>query len=176
MVNITEIITIILLVLILFIYIQYILKQYKINKKTTNKNILIRDYNFLNLNTFIYFLIPFYLIIIPILIFFWKSDSIDKALVLIIFDILLIIQVIYCLIILSKKIELKEKTFIYSKLLFKKEYEYQGLELYYHIEKRIIYKGKRKIMKLSIYIINHQSLIDKIIEINGYECILRNPK
>ena len=34
MVNITEIITIILLILILFIYIQYILKQYKTNKKT----------------------------------------------------------------------------------------------------------------------------------------------
>lgn len=66
---------------------------------------------------------------------------------------------------------MEESLFIYSTLFFTKKFEYKNLQIYYDIENTYIYKNKQKVIKLTLHIKNYQLLIDKIIEINGYECI-----
>lgn len=84
----------------------------------------------------------------------------------------LVMEIIFVLFILKKKIVMEESLFIYSTLFFTKKIEYKGLQIYFDDRgNTYIYKNKRKLLKLIIYIKNFQLLEDKIIKINGYECI-----
>ena len=66
---------------------------------------------------------------------------------------------------------MEDSLFIYTTLFYTKKIEYNDLQIYYNRGNTYIYKNKQKIIKLNSYIKNYQLLIEKIIEINGYECI-----
>ena len=66
---------------------------------------------------------------------------------------------------------MEESLFIYSTLFYTKKIEYKTLQIYYNRGNAYIYKNRKKIIKLNLYIKHYQLLVDKIIEINGYECI-----
>ncbi len=166
-----EKIIILLLFIILFVYI-YIIKKYKNNITNDKKNILLFKYDYFSVKVFIYFLIPFYILKILAITIFWKTDSIDKISVIMILFLFLVMEIIFVLFILKKKIVMEESLFIYSTLFFTKKIEYKGLQIYFDDRgNTYIYKNKRKLLKLIIYIKNFQLLEDKIIKINGYECI-----
>lgn len=166
-----ERIIIILLFIISFVYIKYVIKKYKNNSNNDKSNILLLDYSFFSLNVFIYFLIPFYILMILVINFFWKTDNIDKILTITLLFLFLVMQIIYVLFILKKKIVMEESLFIYSTLFYTKKIEYKTLQIYYNRGNAYIYKNRKKIIKLNFYIKHYQLLVDKIIEINGYECI-----
>lgn len=167
-----EKIIILLLFIILFVYIKYIVKKYKNNITNDKKNILLFKYDYFSVKVFIYFLIPFYILGILAITIFWKTDSIDKISAIMILFLFLVMEIIFVLFILKKKIVMEESLFIYSTLFFTKKIEYKGLQIYFDDRgNTYIYKNKRKLLKLTIYIKNFQLLEDKIIKINGYECI-----
>lgn len=166
-----EKIMILLLFIISFVYIKYVIKKYKNNSKNNKSNILLLEYSFYHLKVFIYFLIPFYILLILAITIFWKTDNIDKILTITILFLFLLMSIIFVLFILKKKIVMQESLFIYSTLFYTKKFEYKGLQIYYNRGNTYIYKNKQKLIKLNSYIKNYQLLIDKIIEINGYECI-----
>ncbi len=166
-----EKIIILLLFIILMVYMKYIIKKYKDNSNNDKSNILILEYSFFQLKVFIYFLVPFYILIILAITIFWKTDNIDKILTITIMFLFLVISIIFVLFILKKRIVMEESLFIYSTLFCTKKIEYKDLQIYYNRGNTYIYKNKQKIIKLNSYIKNYQLLIDKIIEINGYECI-----
>ena len=166
-----EKIIILLLFTISFVYIKYIIKKYKNNSSNDKLNILLLDYSFYQLKVFIYFLIPFYILLILAITISWKTDSIDKILTITILFLFLVMEIIFVLFILKKKIVMEESLFIYSTLFYTKKIDYKNLQIYYNRGNTYIYKNKQKIIKLNSYIKNYQLLIDKIIEINGYECI-----
>ena len=166
-----EKIIILLLFIILFIYIKYVIKKYKYSSKNNESNILLLEYSFYQLKVFIYFLIPFYILLILAITIFWKTENIDKILTITILFIFLIISIIFVLFVLKKRIVMEDSLFIYTTLFYTKKIEYKDLQIYYNRGNTYIYKNKQKIIKLNSYIKNYQLLIDKIIEINGYECI-----
>lgn len=166
-----EKIIILLLFIILFIYIKYVIKKYKNSSKNNKSNILLLEYSFYQLKVFIYFLIPFYILLILTITIFWKTDNIDKIVTITILLIFLIISIIFVLFVLKKRIVMEDSLFIYTTLFYTKKIEYKDLQIYYNRGNTYIYKNKQKIIKLNSYIKNYQFLIDKIIEINGYECI-----
>lgn len=166
-----EKIIILLLFIISFVYIKYIIKKYKNNSNNDKSNILLLDYSFYPLNVFIYFLIPFYILLILAITISWKTDSIDKILTITILFLFLVMEIIFVLFILKKKIVMEESLFIYSTLFYTKKIDYKNLQIYYNRGNAYIYNNKQKIIKLNFYIKNYQLLVDKIIEINGYECI-----
>ena len=166
-----EKIIILLLFTISFVYIKYIIKKYKNNSSNDKLNILLLDYSFYQLNVFIYFLIPFYILLILAITISWKTDSIDKILTITILFLFLVIEIIFLLLILKKKIVIEESLFIYSTLFYTKKIDYKNLQIYYNRGNVYIYNKKHKIIKLNFHIKNYQLLVDKIIEINGYKCI-----
>ena len=166
-----EKIIILLLFIILFIYIKYVIKKYKNSSKNNESNLLLLEYSFYQLKVFIYFLIPFYILLILTITIFWKTDNIDKILTISTLFIFLVISIIFVLFILKKRIVMEDSLFIYTTLFYTKKFEYKDLQIYYNRGNTYIYKNKQKIIKLNPYIKNYQLLIDKIIEINGYECI-----
>ena len=166
-----EKIIILILFIISFVYIKYIIKKYKNSSKNNKSNLLLLEYNFYQLKAFIYFLIPFYILLILAITIFWKTENIDKILTITISFIFLIISIIFVLFVLKKRIVMEDSLFIYTTLFYTKKIEYKDLQIYYNRGNTYIYKNKQKIIKLNSYIKNYQLLIDKIIEINGYECI-----
>ena len=132
---------------------------------------MLLDYSFYPLNVFIYFLIPFYILWILAITIFWKTDNIDKILAITTLLIFLVASNIFVLFILKKSILMEDSLFIYTTLFYRKKFKYKDLKIYYNRGNTYIYKNKKKIIKLNSYIKNFQLLIDKIIEINGYECI-----
>ena len=92
-----EKIIILLLFIISFVYIKYIIKKYKNNSSNDKPNILLLDYSFFQLNVFIYFLIPFYILLILAITISWKTDSIDKILTITILFLFLVIEIIFLL-------------------------------------------------------------------------------
>lgn len=166
-----EKIIILLLFIISFVYIKYIIKKYKNSSKNNKSNLLLLEYSFYQSKVFIYFLIPFYILLILAITIFWKTENIDKILTITILFIFLIISIIFVLFVLKKRIVMEDSLFIYTTLFYTKKIEYKDLQIYYNRGNTYIYKNKQKIIKLNSYIKNYQLLIDKIIEINGYECI-----
>lgn len=166
-----EKIIILLLFIILFVYIKYVIKPYKKSIKNNKSNLLFLNYSVYQLKTFIYFLIPFYILLILAITIFWESGNIDKILAITILLLYLVISIIFVLFILKKRIVMEDSLFIYTTLFYTKKIEYKDLQIYYNRGNTYIYKNKQKIIKLNSYIKNSQLLIDKIIEINGYECI-----
>lgn len=166
-----EKIIILLLFIILFVYIKYVIKKYKSNSSNDKSNLLLLEYSFYQLNVFIYFLIPFYILLILTITIFWKTDNINKILTITILFLFLVMEIIYVLFILKKKIVMEESLFIYSTLFYTKKIEYKNLQIYYNRGNVYIYNNKQKIIKLNFHIKNYRLLVDKIIEINGYECI-----
>lgn len=166
-----EKIIILLLFIISFVYIKCITKKYKNSSKNNKSNLLLLEYSFYQLKVFIYFLIPFYILLILVITIFWKTENIDKILTITILFIFLIISIILVLFVLKKRIVMEDSLFIYTTLFYTKKIEYKDLQIYYNRGNTYIYKNKQKIIKLNSYIKNYQLLIDKIIEINGYECI-----
>jgi len=181
-----EVTIILLLAIISFIYIKFILLKYnKVRKVNTKKdmkrvqkdNVILLDLLIKTLKIFVKLLIPGYIILILFLVIFLDTQDSDIFLTIIIFMIMLICQVFYPLLVLYKKIVVKENTFEYYTLFFKKEYEYKNLKIYSCSNgNEYIYKGRKRILKLTISMWNSQVLIDKIIQINGYDCILKEKK
>ena len=133
-----EKIIILLLFIILFIYIKYVIKKYKNSSKNNESNILLLEYSFYQLKVFIYFLIPFYILLILTITIFWKTDNIDKILTISTLFIFLVISIIFVLFILKKRIVMEDSLFIYTTLFYTKKIEYKDLQIYYNRENTYI--------------------------------------
>lgn len=118
-----EKIIILLLFIISFVYIKYIIKKYKNSSKNNKSNLLLLEYSFYQLKVFIYFLIPFYILLILAITIFWKTENIDKILTITILFIFLIISIIFVLFVLKikKRIVMEDSLFIYTTLFYTKK-------------------------------------------------------